>query len=117
MAALSRQDKVEMYRKFGEKLATYPWGVDADIHFHVKESRIVIVTDIGNITYYMTTFKLQVRSHLFTLGGPDEIYLFLDQLFTEGTYLITPNWSSKKVDQDPEFLAKVTHPFIKRKKS
>lgn len=116
MTKLNRSERIDQFKEFAEKVNSYPWGVDANMRFHSDTSRVIIVTDIGLITYYMTTGKIQVRSHIFTLPEGDAIFSFLDTLFTTGMYNCRPTWSSRKVEQDPEFLAKVSHPFIERKK-
>lgn len=116
MTKLNKSEKIEQFKVFAERINSFPWGVDANVQFHSDTSRVVIATDIGLITYYMTTGKIQVRSHIFKLPEGDAIFTFLDTLFTKGVYTERPIWSSRKVEQDPEFLAKVIHPFIERKK-
>lgn len=116
MTKPDKKERIEQFKEFAEKVHSYPWGKDSKIDFHSDTSRVVIHTDIGLITYYMTTGKLQIKSHIFNIPTSGAIYRFLDQLFTVGTYMIRPYWSSRKSEQDLNFLSKVKHPFVERKK-
>ena len=108
--------ELERFEAMVARIHATPWGRDADITYHKDNRWMVFNTDIGKINYYMPNGKFQVRSHLFGVKSDDDFFDFIQCLCTTGLYMWSPNWSSRKDEQDPEFLAKVVHPFIERAK-
>lgn len=113
---MQTQSELERFEAMVTRVHSTPWGRDADITYHKDHHWMVFKTDIGKINYYFTAGKFQVRSHLFQVKNDSDFFDFIQCLCTTGLYMWSPNWSSRKDEQDPEFLAKVVHPFIERAK-